>query len=61
MAIPSPCLPTVSLTTALFAWEDPCFGDLSNILRETKFDIRARLKSVIEGFTDLCPGPPPPA
>jgi hypothetical protein len=27
-----------------------CFGDLSNILRETKFDIRARLKSVIEGF-----------
>ena len=41
MAIPSPCLPTVSLTTALFAGKTPCFNDLSNILRETKFDIRA--------------------
>jgi hypothetical protein len=52
MVIPSPCLPTISLTTALFAGKSPCFGDLSNILRETKFDIRARLNSVIEGFTD---------
>ena len=32
--------------------EDPLLRCLSNILRETKFDIRARLKSVIEGFTD---------
>jgi hypothetical protein len=36
----------------LFAGKRPCFGDLSNILRETKFDIRARLKSLIEGLTD---------
>jgi hypothetical protein len=50
MVIPSPCLPTISLTTALFAGKSPCFGDLSNILRESKF-IRARLKPQIEGFT----------
>jgi len=57
-------MPTYGLPHDSFVrGEDPCFGDLSNILRETKFDIRARLKSVIEGFTDprLGPGPPPPA
>jgi hypothetical protein len=32
--------------------EEALLGDLSNIFRETKFDIRARLKSLIEGLTD---------
>jgi hypothetical protein len=32
--------------------EEILLRDPSNIFRETKFDIRARLKSLIEGFTD---------
>ena len=44
-------MPTYDLPHDSFVrGEDPCSGDLSNILRETKFDIRARLKSAIEGL-----------
>jgi hypothetical protein len=44
-------MPTYGLPHDSFVrGDDPSFGDLSNILHETKFDIRARLKSAIEGL-----------
>jgi hypothetical protein len=58
-------MPTyLSLSRALFAGKRPCFGDLSSILRRTKFDIRARLKIPdrrLYGLAPVAPDLPPPA
>jgi hypothetical protein len=58
-------MPTYALPLeGLFAGKRPCFGDLSSILRTTKFDIRARLKIPdrrLYGLAPVAPDLPPPA